>query len=241
MKRTYWTLFYLAALAVDLLVLYLGDLGLRPYSKSALMPLLIGMTLHAGPPGASPLKVLLLSALFFSWAGDALLLFEPEAPGFFIAGLGAFLVAQVAYSIALGSLRVKKGVRFRPAGLVPVIAFYVCLIGLLWDHLGDLRVPVLVYGAVISTMLAMAVQLVRLKNRRSAALLFGGALLFVASDTVLALQKFYWKTATPHYALLIMITYGLAQLFLSLGLLNHSARTPVPQKSEQARRMELLN
>ncbi|GAA4321167.1 lysoplasmalogenase [Flaviaesturariibacter amylovorans] len=241
MKRTYWTLFYVAALAVDLVILYVGDVSLRPYSKSALMPLLMGMVLHAGPRGASALKVLLLAALFFSWAGDALLLFEPEGPEFFMAGLGAFLVAQVAYSVALGKLRIRKGVRFRLVGLVPVIAFYVCLIGLLWDHLGALRTPVLVYGAVISTMLAMAVQLVPLKNRKSAALLFGGALLFVASDTVLALQKFYWKTPSPHYGLLIMSTYGLAQLFLTLGLLNHSAPVPVPQKSEQARRMELLN
>ncbi|RYY97262.1 MAG: lysoplasmalogenase [Chitinophagaceae bacterium] len=241
MKRTYWTLFFLAALAVDLVILYLGDLGLRPYSKSVLMPLLIGMVLHAGPRGASTLKILLVTALFFSWVGDALLLFEPEGPAFFMGGLGAFLLAQVAYSVALGTLRAKKGVRFRVAGLVPVLAFYVCLIGLLWDHLGELRVPVLVYGGVVSTMLAMAVQLVRLKNRRSAALLFGGALLFVASDSVLALQKFYWKTPSPYYALIIMITYGLAQLLLTHGLLNHSAPAPVPQKSELARRMELLN
>ncbi|RYY84423.1 MAG: lysoplasmalogenase, partial [Chitinophagaceae bacterium] len=119
--------------------------------------------------------------------------------------------------------------------------YYVCLVALLFEHLGDFLIPVLIYGAVISFMLAMALQLVRLKNRRSAGLLFGGALLFVASDSILALSKFYWKESSTPIALLIMITYGVAQLFLTLGILNHITPPRVAKKTPEALRQELLN
>jgi uncharacterized membrane protein YhhN len=239
MNRTYWILFYLAALITDGIFIYMHDEGLRVFSKCALMTTLILMVKYTAPKGRSAIKTLLNMALVFSLLGDMLLLFEVRSPNFFLAGIGAFLVAQVAYAIAFTKLRIAKGIRFRMIALIPVIAYYVCLVGLLWDHLGTLRIPVLVYGAVISTMLAMALQLARLKNRRTAALLFGGALLFVLSDSVLALNRFYQSFNGA--GIIVMIAYGLAQLLLTLGLLNHAAPPPAPKKSEEAMRMELLN
>ena len=239
MKRLYWSLFFLVALLADGVFIYMQDESLRVFSKPLLMLLLIGMLLNCTPHFTTRIKTLLLTALGASWIGDLLLLRAGE--GYFIAGIAAFLLAQVAYGIAFLHLRQQKGIRFRPLMLVPVATYYVCLITLLFEHLGALRLPVLVYGAVISFMLAMALQLVRLRNRRSAGLLFGGALLFVASDSLLALTKFYWKETTNPQALLIMGTYGLAQLFLSLGLLNHITPPRVPKKSAEALRQELLN
>jgi uncharacterized membrane protein YhhN len=241
MNRIYWILFFGAALITDGVFIYMNDESLRVFSKGAITIILMLMVRYTTARGRSPIKSLLITALTCSLWGDILLLFESRSPKFFLAGIGAFLLAQIAYSIALARLRVMKGIRFRPVALVPVLAYYVCLISLLWDHLGALRLPVLVYGAVISTMLAMALQLVRLKNRRSAALLFGGALLFITSDSLLALCRFYPTAAFNGAPLLIMATYGLAQLFLTLGLLNHSAPPPVKKKSEEAIRMELLN
>lgn len=239
MKKLYWSLFYLAALLCDGVFIAMNDDGLRVFSKPVLMLLLIALVLNSTPHFSSKLKVLLLAALTASWIGDGLLLRPGE--GFFMAGIGAFLLAQVAYGIAFLHLRAQKGIRFRPLMLVPVLTYYVCLITLLYEHLGNLRAPVLVYGAVISFMLAMALQLVRLKNRRSAGLLFGGALLFVTSDSLLALTKFYWKETTTAQSLAIMGTYALAQLLLSLGLLNHITPPRAPRKSAEAMRQELLN
>ncbi|TCZ73102.1 lysoplasmalogenase [Flaviaesturariibacter aridisoli] len=239
MKRLYWSLFFIAALLVDGVFIFMHDDGLRVFSKPLLTLLLIGMVLNNTPHFTTRLKVLLLAALAASWVGDVLLLRSSE--GYFIAGIAAFLLAQIAYAIAFIQLRQQKGLRFRPLMLVPVATYYVCLITLLYEHLGALRLPVLAYGAVISLMLAMALQLVRLKNRRSAGLLFGGALLFVASDSVLALTRFYWKETSTAHSLLIIGTYGVAQLLLSLGLLNHITPPRAPRKSAEALRQELLN
>jgi uncharacterized membrane protein YhhN len=239
MKRIFWIGLFFIALFVDAVFIYKKDESLRLFSKPALTIILLLMTLLTAPRGRSVIKAMLITALLCSLAGDLLLLFESRAANYFMAGIGAFLLAQLAYSIALAQLRSLKGIRFRPIALVPVLAYYLCLIALLWDHLGALRIPVLVYGAVISTMLAIALQLARLKNRRSAALLFSGALLFVLSDSALALNRFYEPFNGA--SLLVMGTYGLAQLFLSLGLLNHAAPPPVQKKSEEAIRMELLN
>ncbi|RYY41870.1 MAG: lysoplasmalogenase [Chitinophagaceae bacterium] len=239
MKTFYWSLFFLAALFCDAVFISMNDDKLRVFSKPLLVLLLIALVLNATPRYTAPLKTGLLVALVASWFGDVLLL----RPGttFFIAGIAAFLVAQVAYGLSFNALRQQKGIRFRPLMLVPVLTYYVCLISLLFEHLGDFLIPVLVYGVVISFMLAMALQLVRLKNRRSAALLFGGALLFVTSDSILALSRFYWKQSSTPIELLIMLTYGLAQLFLCIGLLNHIAPPRTPKKSPEALRQELLN
>ncbi|RYZ21996.1 MAG: lysoplasmalogenase [Chitinophagaceae bacterium] len=239
MKRTYWILFFLIALVTDGVFIYMQDEGLRVFSKTALMLTLLLMVKYTTPKGGSRIRSLLFAALAASLAGDVLLLFESRSPNYFLGGIGAFLLAQLAYALAFNHLRRLKGIRFRPVALVPVVAYYVCLIALLWEHLGPLRLPVLVYGAVISAMLAMALQLARLKNRRSALLIFGGALLFIVSDSTLALNRFY--EPLPGAGLLIMGTYGGAQLLITLGLLNHAAPPPVKQKSDEAMRMELLN
>ncbi|RYY82694.1 MAG: lysoplasmalogenase [Chitinophagaceae bacterium] len=239
MKKLYWSLFFVAALFCDAVFIVMSDENLRVFSKPLLVLLLIALVLNSTPHFGAPLKTGLLVALGCSWVGDVLLL----RPGnnFFIGGIAAFLIAQVAYALSFNALRNQKNVRFRPLMLVPVVTYYVCLVALLFEHLGDFLIPVLIYGAVISFMLAMALQLVRLKNRRSAGLLFGGALLFVASDSILALSKFYWKESSTPIALLIMITYGVAQLFLTLGILNHITPPRIAKKTPEALRQELLN
>ncbi|GAB4093938.1 lysoplasmalogenase [Flaviaesturariibacter terrae] len=240
MKRLYWILFFLLALVTDCVFIYMNDDGLRVFSKPLLLLLLAAMVVSTTPRSGSYLKGLLLAALGASWLGDLLLLRDSEL--FFLLGVGAFFLAQVGYALAFVQLRRQKNMRFRPLMLVPVVTYYICLIALLFDHLKPaLRVPVLVYGLGISAMLAMALQLVRLKNRRSAGLIFGGALLFIASDSVLALSKFYWKESSTGSGLVVMATYGLAQLFLSLGLLNHISTPRVVRKSPEAMRQELLN
>jgi uncharacterized membrane protein YhhN len=49
--------------------------------------------------------------------------------------------------------------------------------------------------------------------------MFTGALLFVISDSVLAVNKFYQPFAFA--PVLIMITYGLAQLFITQGAIEY--------------------
>jgi uncharacterized membrane protein YhhN len=240
MRRFYWILAFTIALVCDSVFIYMNDDSLRVVSKPLLLVLVAGMVIACTQRVHTRLKTLLLVALAASWAGDVLLLGVPSS--YFMSGIGAFLIAQVAYGFCFLHLRRQKGIRFRPLMLVPVGTYYLCLITLLFEHLDvAFRIPVVIYGLGISFMLAMAIQLVRMKNRRSAGLIFGGALLFIASDSVLALTKFYWKETSTTSALFIMITYALAQLCLSLGLMNHISIPRSHKKSAEAIRQELLN
>jgi uncharacterized membrane protein YhhN len=86
-------------------------------------------------------------------------------------------------------------------------------------HLGSMKIPVSVYGVVISFMLMLALHMIFSKNKRSAQLLIGGAVFFIVSDSLLAMNKFY----SPFDAagILIMLTYGLAQMLLVLGAVRY--------------------
>ena len=68
----------------------------------------------------------------------------------FLAGLGTFLVAHVAYIAAF----VVRASELRPLLLLPFLAWGVLVLARLWPGLGPMRVPVIVYAVVICTMLS---------------------------------------------------------------------------------------
>ena len=88
-----------------------------------------------------------------------------------------------------------------------------CSLMYLWPHLGDMRIPVMVYGLVISSMLWMAAMLV---TKSWGWLLVMGAVLFVVSDSLLSVRLFV--NAFDYDAFWVMLTYLSAQLCLVYGL-----------------------
>jgi uncharacterized membrane protein YhhN len=76
--------------------------------------------------------------------------------------------------------------------IIVVAAYYFALLTILFPTLGDMKIPVTVYGLVISTMLLFALHVASIKNREAAKWLLTGAILFVISDSVLAINKFYY-------------------------------------------------
>jgi uncharacterized membrane protein YhhN len=146
-----------------------------------------------------------------------LLLFEQRAPVYFMLGLAAFLIAHIFYCVFLFRIWQMNRLRIHSIFLMGVAAFYAGLLLLLWPHLGDLKIPVLVYGAAISTMLLLALHTVLLR-RSAARLLMPGAVLFVLSDSVLAINRF--MQPIPMAGIIIMTTYGLAQLLLVTGAIS---------------------
>jgi uncharacterized membrane protein YhhN len=192
----------------------------RYASKSLLMPTLMAyFWLSAGSTPAMA-RTLILTALFFSWLGDVLLLLEPHDNIFFILGLSAFLIAHIFYIIYFEKWRREAGAPFRPIILLPVLAWYAILMFILTPSLGDLLIPVWIYGAVICLMLALAWQVQAGLRIRATLLAATGASYFVVSDSVLAVNKFY--TAIPLAGVIVMFTYALAQMFIVTGaLLRH--------------------
>ena len=130
--------------------------------------------------------------ILFSLAGDVLLLFE----NMFLPGLVAFLFAHVSYITGF-----RESIVTTTIWSLILAAFIALNIGRLLQRIvGAMRTkgenkligPVLIYGTVISVMLYAAMSTIYdpvWKN--SAALFVGlGAILFCASDAILAWNKF---------------------------------------------------
>lgn len=158
--------------------------------------------LHDAPP--SDYRRWISLGLIFSLVGDVLLAWPGDL---FVFGLGAFLLAHLAYLKAyLSDCR-------RPALLPLALALGIgaVLLGILMSNgLGPLLVPVMVYGLAISAMLWRA--LARLGTgvpKRSAWLAAAGALAFVFSDSLIGINRFVQPFHAAPY--LIIVSYWLGQ------------------------------
>ena len=219
MNRRFWIILYFLVLAADLIAVYNGNETVRYITKPLLMPLLIVFFIFQTTGFASSLKKWIELALLFSWAGDVLLMFESMNGNFFIFGLVAFLIAHIFYILFYENVIRKESFRKNYWWFLPVIIYYVSLIYILSPHLGDMKLPVRIYGIVISYMLIQALQTGRIKDLGAATLMIGGAVLFITSDSILAINKFY--ESFEYAGIAIMLTYGIAQLLIVLGAVRY--------------------
>ena len=149
----------------------------------------------------------LVVALLFSALGDLLLAAHAIRGGLFSAGLGSFLVAQLAYAQLFW--RHRSPLRWRrwlALGYLPVA---VALAAWILPHAGALALPVGAYLLAITAMVTGAA----LADRTP--WLFVGALCFAFSDGAIAVNKFLQPL--PYAGLLIMTSYYLAQGLLWWG------------------------
>ena len=219
MKKQIWIICFIGILAIHLAGIEFNiqvlEYVIKPMIVIWLMLYFLSQTVSIN----SGLKKWIIGALFFSWAGDVLLMFQQNNSIFFLLGLSAFLIAHIFYIVFFNRLRVKENVRGNVWLLLIVAVYYGSLITLLYSHLGGMKLPVLVYGVVISCMFMLAMHMLSIKNKAAGKWMMIGALLFVMSDSLLAVNKFYqpFKIA----AVAIMITYGLAQLFIVEGAIQY--------------------
>lgn len=165
-----------------------------------------------------PNKNLLLAGLFFSWLGDVFLLFENRFQLFFIFGLASFLITHIFYITYF--LRIKSTqvslLKKQPVFIALVPAYGLALVWRLYPFIGnDLKLPVMVYAAVICGMLLCSLHIFLKVDKTAARFYLIGAACFVVSDSLLAINKFYHSFA--YAGVLIMLTYCAAQYFIVLG------------------------
>ncbi|HEX2845369.1 MAG TPA: lysoplasmalogenase [Chitinophagaceae bacterium] len=219
MKKNPWTIPFAIVLAAHLLALLLRVEMMDRITKPLIVITVAGYFFYATKDVQSRLKVWIGSALLFSWGGDILLMFQDKKSLFFLLGLSSFLLAHIFYIIFLHKVRLAEKIKPRLWTLLVVAIYYSVLITFLSPWLGDMRLPVRVYGMVISFMLLLALHLLFLANRKAGLYIAIGAILFVLSDSLLAINKFYQPFEAAGF--LIMLTYGLAQLFLIIGASNY--------------------
>ena len=215
MKKIYWTIFFAIILAAELTGIQLENGTIQFIFKPLLMVVIGGYFLSQTNHITNSLKGWIISALFFSWLGDILLMFQPKNDTFFLLGLSAFLLAHVSYIIFFHGVRVRENIRSNILLLLIVVIYYAILITILSPYLGDMKLPVRIYGIVISFMFMLAMHMLFIKNKIAGRWMMTGALLFVISDSVLAINKFYQPVEAS--GIIIMLSYALAQLFIIEG------------------------
>ena len=148
--------------------------------------------------------------LFFSFFGDVFLLGSGTL--YFIIGLLFFLIAHVFYiSMVFKLLNKIKWTEVLLSSLL-FVTFFFLIIYKLYDGLGDLRIPVIIYAFTISIFGTISmIHYLQRKNKTSIILLMG-VIFFIISDTILALNLFHVKQS--FYPMSIMITYILAQYLI---------------------------
>jgi uncharacterized membrane protein YhhN len=170
---------------------------------------------------------LFLVALFFCWLGDVFLIFQSTDPLFFIGGLASFLAGHIVYIFCYRQLQIitsskellgSQKVRFA----FPIILAGTGLVTILYPLLGELRIPVMIYALVITLMALTALFRYGRTNSKSFFLIFIGAVLFMVSDSLLAINKFHHAFSAA--GALVMLTYSVAQFLIVEGALAHEKK-----------------
>lgn len=102
---------------------------------------------------------------------------------------------------------------------IVIIAFATGLFSLISKNLEELLIPVVLYILVIMVMVIFAYLRKGAVDYFSFTLVLLGALFFLVSDSLIALNKFYNPLAYPKIS--IMITYAIAQYFIVIGFLKN--------------------
>jgi uncharacterized membrane protein YhhN len=224
MKSKSWLYLFFADLLLELIAVANNWISIRFFTKPLLAAVLLTWFLFSSR-GYLLIRYYIVAALFFSWSGDVLLLMEEKAAIYFIAGLSSFLLAHIIYILFFLRVRNREPDK-KPWNIFIIIAvgIYAAVLFLFLNpHLGNLKIPVLAYTIVISAMLICAIHSFNISNKKAAYWCITGATLFVVSDSILAINKFY-----HHYPLediAIMFTYGLAQFAIANGCLQYLANT----------------
>jgi uncharacterized membrane protein YhhN len=213
---------YIGFSIVYLLIILLGREDFAWFLKPFLLPFLLATVYRTED---FPTKKILLTALAFSWIGDIILMFASKGELYFILGLVAFLISHIFYIVLFLKQKPNINVLQKPLfwlACIIVLAYLKNMLGLLFPTLGDLKIPVSVYAATISFMLIMALKGYLTWENHARYYILIGAISFVTSDSLLAIDKFH--SPIPNNSFWIMITYLLAQGFITFGILKINER-----------------
>lgn len=187
------------------------------FFKPAAMVLALLLVVQVGRSGRLPGAAArwLGLALAGSLAGDVFLMLD----GLFVPGLLAFLLAHLAYIVLF-----RQGARWWPVRpvLAGCLAYAALMMAVLWAGglPPGLRGPVAVYALVIALMAAQAIGCAWLQRDRASLLVAAGAIAFVISDTLLALNRFV--SPMPASAVWVLGTYYAAQCLIIGGTLRRA-------------------
>ena len=156
--------------------------------------------------------------LVFALFGDIFLMIQEK--DLFIPGLASFLVMQMFYAYAFYLDNLQKLIsKFTYLRLAPFLLFAVIFYFILQPHLSEIvmKAAVAIYAFSIATMAWMSFLRKNKVSNQSFFLVFIGAILFMLSDSIIAIDKFI--SPVPFNTIWVMGTYCLAQYLITIGFL----------------------
>lgn len=189
---------------------YLGPKRLFYFAKPLTTAILLTLALTGDGTAGNLYRALVAAGLLFALAGDVFLMLPEDR---FIQGVASFMVTHVFYIAAFACV---DGFKWGPEPLVPLLVCGAALYMTLYRRLGNMKLPVLAYCAVILAMVWQAVNGWIEGSWPGAGMAALGAVLFMISDSVLALDKF----RAPHRAaqLVVLSSYYAAQWFIAVSV-----------------------
>lgn len=217
MKTKLFSLLFALVYIIQLYADTTGNALLLNFSKP-LITISLMAWLYSGTHLRGRFHKRIFTGLIFALAGDVFLMLQAGKPAFFIYGLIAFLLCHIFYIRAF-----TLDHRSNPKHRTPYFLWVVGLLAIfcsglffyLQPKLGIMQFPVLMYAIIITVMALMAVNRYGKVNIFSFKLILYGALFFLLSDSVLAVNKF--AQPIPLAGVLIMATYMIAQYLIVYG------------------------
>lgn len=208
-----WRILYAITAAALLTGLFL-DLKIIYFTAKPLLMVFLLLYFVTASRAYPAWRRLVIMALVFSWAGDLFLL----SGDWFVAGLASFLVAHLFYIAAYQKTGAARG--NLPLLAVSMFALFgICLMWFIYPGLHDLKAAVFIYALVLLGMGVWAFKRKDGTNGSSFRLVATGAVLFVLSDSLIAVNRF--AHAIPAERFLVMSIYMTAQYFIVQGMIQH--------------------
>jgi len=201
-----WLFAFIAASLVYILIRTIQPFELDWLVKIIPIALLIQF---AAIQSSGKTRSFLVSGLILSGIGDVLLSLD----GLFIIGLGAFLLAQLTYTV-LFLTQCKWNAKRLPWATLVVLYTVVCTVFII-PKTGELQLVITAYMVAI-TFMALAASF---RDDSRFLIVACGALIFMLSDTLIAINKFV--TPFDYSGAAIMATYYIAQASITLGICHH--------------------
>jgi uncharacterized membrane protein YhhN len=184
MTRLILTILAIISASIHMFGEYQGPDYLIFIFKPLTMVFIILIAVLAKDPPSGRYKIAIIAGLIFSMIGDVLLSLPMDV---FVIGVFSFLIAQLIYTYAF---RVGRSFRLRFLPLLPFAVYGILIFVILLPGLNAMTLPVAAYVIVIMVMAWQAWDQWDDKRTQWALLAFIGAVLFVVSDSLLAINKF---------------------------------------------------
>ena len=178
--------------------------------KPLTMILILLIAMKNGQPDPSHYSWLIIGGLVFCLIGDIFLMLPSDC---FVAGLISFLIGHIVY---ISAFTIGKEFSLTLWLLIPFMIYGALMYRILFPTLHEMKIPVFVYTVVIVVMAWQAWERWYVFRENPALYASVGAVFFLASDSVLAFNRF--RKEFRHAHVFILSTYFLAQWMIALSV-----------------------